>query len=96
VNEYTWCPAGCGALVVIYGGNKINFCCKPCWETFWEDALAHMSGEEIPGTAGRPHSEECGRRQKDRRGVEVVLDRTFELKRSGPQAVVDALEEDQN
>lgn len=62
------CPAECGAKVVIWPGDKVNFCCAPCWD--WH--LKHdIWGEPVGGDA-RSHSDQCDGRQEGRRFVEVT------------------------
>lgn len=69
------CPgaemSGCESKVVIYGGDKVNYCCGPCWATVW----ATFRGEpaDLPE---KPHSTECVWRQ-DRRKGEPVVEGTF-------------------
>lgn len=61
----------CFAKVVIHPGNKINYCCVPCWETTW--AITREVFEDVPA---KPHSTECVWRQERRKG-EPVVEGTF-------------------
>lgn len=95
MHEYTWCPCACGGVVRIWGAAGIKPCCKPCWETFWEATVAHMSDE--PYESREPvHSSQCLERQAVRADVEITQDREFYLIGADPVEAPRVAEEDQN
>jgi hypothetical protein len=66
------CPGHqCESKVVIYDGDKVNYCCGPCWAATW--AEVRQAPEDMPD---KPHSTECVWRQ-ERRKSEPVVEGTF-------------------
>jgi hypothetical protein len=74
--QFTWCPGrdtnpDCDSKVVVFPGDKVNFCCIPCWAAVW--AITRDEPGDMPE---KPHSTECVWRQ-ERRNDEPVLEGTF-------------------
>lgn len=76
--EFTRCPGECGGRVRVWDGTGINFCCHPCWKTYWEAATAGMNGGMVdPLDYG--HSDQCQSRQKVRDAEPIVTGRDFQI-----------------
>lgn len=77
MNELASCPAqDCDSKVVIWPGDKVNFCCVNCWEIFYRFYLKQEGlepGEPYPTS----HSEQCVDRQAKRQHEPIITDREF-------------------
>lgn len=86
--EYARCPgyehgntlerSGCGSLVKILEGDRISYCCVPCFTTSWEPIQDGLWGRE-PKFVDYGHSDQCRDRQVVRAGLEPVTDREFSI-----------------